>query len=45
MGIICPDKENSFGNLKCEEFGLTDAKNYLNEEVNSNIKKYKAVVK
>lgn len=42
-GVVCPDKENLCQGKS--ELGLADQKNYLNEELNPSIKKYKSVVK
>lgn len=44
MGVVVADKEN-VGSLRGEEFGLVDAKQYLSEEANPSIKKYKSVLK
>ena len=41
--MVCPDKENLYAGRS--EQGLLDQKNYLNEELNPSIKKYKSVVK
>lgn len=41
--VVCPDKENLYAGRS--ELGLLDQKNYLNEELNPSIKKYKSVVK
>ncbi len=44
MSVVAPEKENQSA-MRGEDFGLTDIQQYLNEEVNSSIKKYRAVVK
>ena len=45
MGVLCPDKENQGSNAGSSELGLAELGQYLSEEANSSIKKYKSVVK
>lgn len=44
MGLLFPDKENQVINVP-GGLGLVEAAQYLNEGVNSSIKKYRSVVK
>ena len=45
MAFINPDKENISSVTLSTDYGIAETQNYLKEELNPSIKKYKSVVK